>query len=107
MDKHTQAIPRQKPANCLSVFDHFVGLPFKGLKNLVHLKLFPYFCREMFQVSREDDVKYIDAVKQNILDGSSKWNANIDITGKKIFRKPKIRIESIGFEKNIIGKLFK
>ena len=36
----------------------------------------------MFQVNREDDVKHIDAVKQNILDGSSKWNANIDITGK-------------------------
>lgn len=55
----------------------------------------------MFDVNREDDVKYIDAVKQNILDGSSKWNANIDITGKysipncvtlflKVFHKHKI-----------------
>ena len=32
MVKHTQAICRQKPTNCLSVFDHFMGLALKGLK---------------------------------------------------------------------------
>ena len=32
MVKHTQAICRQKPTNCLSVFDHFVGLALKGLR---------------------------------------------------------------------------
>ena len=31
MVKHTQTIHRQKPTNCLSIFDNFVGLPFKGL----------------------------------------------------------------------------
>ena len=31
MVKHTQVIRRQKPTNCLSVFDHFVGLVLKGL----------------------------------------------------------------------------
>ena len=31
MVKHTQTIHRQKPTNCLSMFDNFVGLPFKGL----------------------------------------------------------------------------
>ena len=31
MVKHTQAILRQKPTNCLSVFDHFVGLALKVL----------------------------------------------------------------------------
>ena len=31
MIKHTQTIRRQKPTNCLSVFDHFVGLVLKGL----------------------------------------------------------------------------
>ena len=30
--KHTQTIRRQKSTNCLSVFDHFMGLVFKGLK---------------------------------------------------------------------------
>ena len=30
--KHTRTIRRQKPKNCLSVFDHFVGLALKGLK---------------------------------------------------------------------------
>ena len=32
MVKHTQTIRWQKPTNCLSVFDHFVGLALKGLK---------------------------------------------------------------------------
>ena len=31
MVKHTQTIRRQQPTNCLSVFDHFVGLALKGL----------------------------------------------------------------------------
>ena len=29
--KHTQTIHRQQTTNCLSVFDHFVGLALKGL----------------------------------------------------------------------------
>ena len=33
MVKHTQTILRQQPTNCLSVFDHFVGLAFIGLKD--------------------------------------------------------------------------
>ena len=32
MVKQTQTICQQKTTNCLSVFDHFVGLAFKGLK---------------------------------------------------------------------------
>ena len=40
MVKHTQTIRRQKPTNCLSVFDRFVGLAFKGLKqNIFHERL--------------------------------------------------------------------
>ena len=31
MVKHTQTIRRQQPTNCLSVFDHFVGLALKEL----------------------------------------------------------------------------
>ena len=31
MVKQTQNICRQKPTNCLSVFDHYVGLVLKGL----------------------------------------------------------------------------
>ena len=29
--KHIQTIRQQKPTNCLSVFDHFVGSALKGL----------------------------------------------------------------------------
>ena len=32
MVKHTQTIRRQQPTNCLSVFNHFVALVLKGLK---------------------------------------------------------------------------
>ena len=34
MVKHTQTTRRFLQANCLSVFDHFVGLALKGLKNV-------------------------------------------------------------------------
>ena len=33
-------------------------------------------------ISEFEDIKYTDAVKQNILDGSSKWFAKISVTGK-------------------------
>ena len=36
MVKHTQTIRRQESTNCLSVFDHFVGLAIKGLKNIYY-----------------------------------------------------------------------
>ena len=31
LEKHTQTIRRQQSTNCLSVFEHLVGLVFKGL----------------------------------------------------------------------------
>ena len=34
MVKQTQTVRRLLPTNCLSVFDHFVGLALKGLKSL-------------------------------------------------------------------------
>ena len=34
MAKHTQTIRRQEPMNCLSVFDHHVGLALKGLNKI-------------------------------------------------------------------------
>ena len=39
MVKHTQTIRRQKPKNCLSVFDHFVGLGLKGLNKIWEYKM--------------------------------------------------------------------
>ncbi|XP_066936950.1 protein unc-13 homolog B-like isoform X2 [Clytia hemisphaerica] len=36
--------------------------------------------RDMFQIGESKDAQYVDAVKQNILDGSSKWFAKIAIT---------------------------
>ena len=37
MVKHTQTIRQLLPANCLSLFDHFVGLAFKGLNDVTHV----------------------------------------------------------------------
>ena len=34
MVKHTQTTCQQQPINCLSVFDHFVGLTLKGLRKI-------------------------------------------------------------------------
>ena len=34
MVKHTQKLFRLLPTNCLSLFDHFVGLPLKGFREL-------------------------------------------------------------------------
>ena len=39
MVKHTQAI---QPTNCLSVFDHFVGLALKDLKTLLFHVVEPF-----------------------------------------------------------------
>ena len=35
MVKHTQTIRRQEPTNLLGVYDHFVGLALKGLKEML------------------------------------------------------------------------
>ena len=50
--KHNQTIRRQQLTNCLSVFDHFVGLVLKGLrsdsnkfKDFVLLGVFNHFLK--------------------------------------------------------------
>ena len=49
MVKHTQTICRQKPRNCLSVFDHFVGLVLKGFRESVaSFKSLTHFLTEVF-----------------------------------------------------------
>ena len=46
MVKHTQAIRRLLPTNCLSLFDHFVGLALKGvIQDANHIK------KKLFYVS--------------------------------------------------------
>ena len=39
MVKHTQKIRRQQPTNCLSVFDHFLGLAVKQLTSMAMLRV--------------------------------------------------------------------
>ena len=43
MVKHTQTICRLLRTNCLSVFDHFVGMTVKGLKSdIVEINTYIY-----------------------------------------------------------------
>ena len=49
MVKHIQTIRRQKLTNCLSVFDHFVGLALKVLKK--DMKIFLPFSPQLGEYS--------------------------------------------------------
>ena len=42
MIKHTQAICTQELTNCLSVFEHFVALPLKEIKQEKHVSSSQY-----------------------------------------------------------------
>ena len=66
MVKHTQTIRRQKSRNCLSVFDHFVGLALRGLSEM--LNIIPCEChtsylminllhRHLFRAIRKEGTK--------------------------------------------------
>ena len=44
MVKHTQTIHRLLPTNCLSVFDHFVGLALEGLRPC-HTSMIECLCK--------------------------------------------------------------
>ena len=63
MVKHTQRNGRLLPTNCLSAFDHFVGLTLKGLiyylkRNWELIKdvfqIVYYFCRASFHIMYQD-----------------------------------------------------
>ena len=58
MVKHTQAIRRQRPTNCLSVFDHFVGLAFKGFKTLFLLTGWGDAFSTYAKFSRKTNISY-------------------------------------------------
>ena len=52
MVKQTQTIRRQKPTNCLSVFDHFAGLELKGLRKFTHFKqTLPFLLPEISEIT--------------------------------------------------------
>ena len=59
MVKHTQTIWRQQPTNCLSVFDLFVALAFKGLKNGLSCY---YYLKEVSLVCGDALIDYFDLI---------------------------------------------
>ena len=56
MVKHIQTVHRLLPANCLSVFDHFVGLARKGLTQRV--RTFIYYLDHWRLVYRQQLVEW-------------------------------------------------
>ena len=65
MVKQFQIIHRQKPTNCLSVFDHFVGLVHKGLTVRIRIekqKISCECCQEDFPLN----FKKIISLKNNL-----------------------------------------
>ena len=55
MVKHTQTIRQQQSTNCLSVFDLFVGLALRGLK-----QLYPTASINLNLLSMSDKAKLFD-----------------------------------------------
>ena len=54
MVKHIQAIP----TNCLSVFDHFVGLAFKVFKTLFSLTVWGHAFSKYAKLSQKTNISY-------------------------------------------------
>ena len=52
MVKHTQTIRQFLPKNCLSVFDHYVGLALKGLNPLINIGV--YIFRKLIYIIQKD-----------------------------------------------------
>ena len=66
MVKHTQTIRRLFPKNCLSVFDHFVGLAHKGLSLIL----------ELVEGVENNDVGRVDRILQCHSVGRKNFNVN-------------------------------
>ena len=78
MVKHTQTIRRLLPTNCLSVFDHFLGLALKGLRNV-------NFCVDLGKCTRglsKIKDKKIDVKTKTI--ASAYFSLYIFIKGKQL-----------------------
>ena len=60
MVKHTQTICRLLRTNCLSVFDHFVGMTVKGLKSdIVEINTYIYWIRWIsVEINIVNDIEY-------------------------------------------------
>ena len=60
MVKHTQTICRLLRTNCLSVFDHFVGMTVKGLKSdIVEINTYIYWIRWIsVKINIVSDIEY-------------------------------------------------
>ena len=75
MVKHTQTIRRQRLIKCLSVFDHFVGLAFKGLR-----------ITEKGIVVQGMHLERIRTSKMDLFCETSQWLKAVNFFAKKLHR---------------------
>ena len=67
MVKHTQTVCRQEPTNCLSVFNHFVGLTLKRLSEFICCRIactsglgtYVHFCLAVSKHAFEQPLHFI------------------------------------------------
>lgn len=50
-------------------------------------------CRQVFSVNQKSHTGHMKAVKQSVLDGTSKWSAKLAITGNKQLQKKKNKLK--------------
>ena len=81
MVKHTQTIRGQQPTNCLSVFDHFVGLALKVLKTYLLLTKITSLCGS----HKKDHHKCFTFLENHLLD---------IFLEEAVLKKNKIKMES-------------
>ena len=84
MVKHTEIVRRKQSTNCLSLFDHFVGLALKGLNGSVDgMLIFSDYLRivnlsDFFgcsgHVIRANTIRYFMSVCNFALEKVSKWH---------------------------------
>ena len=92
--KHTQTIHRLSPTNCLSVFDHFVGLALKGL---IMIRKQPQYTPPLFRNFEIDTPptmhRKVIISFEFLFDGSMEW-----VCTRQIIWIPRSNIFGLRFE---------
>ena len=73
MDKHTQAIPQQQSMNCLSVFNHFVGLAREGLIWKTSGNVFLEYLESEFFIFSQDCTQSLELPPDTLIPPEFLW----------------------------------
>ena len=107
MVKHTQTICRQKPTNCLSVFDHFVGLTLKRLiERKFGVTFFPASKKPLQNISTDHKVEgaYFASTLFSCVGTKEESNHGLKVAEHGCFEKYVIPETENNHEKTLIAK---